>query len=203
MSDFLIYLRLGFDHITDPSGYDHILFVIALCAVYQLPQWRQVLILVTAFTIGHSITLALATLRLIHYSTDLIELLIPVTILITAVGNFFFQEKTSRSLATATNQRWRYGLALAFGLIHGMGFSNYLRSLLGREADILSPLLAFNVGLELGQLLIVSIVLAVSYLLIHVARVHQLRWVLLISGIVAGMAVSLLLENEYLATLRS
>lgn len=203
MSDFLIYLRLGFDHITDPSGYDHILFVIALCAVYQLPQWRQVLILVTAFTIGHSITLALATLRLIQYSTDLIELLIPVTILITAIGNFFFQEKTSRSSTTTTNQRWRYGLALAFGLIHGMGFSNYLRSLLGREADILSPLLAFNVGLELGQLLIVSIVLAVSYLLIHVARVPQLRWVLLISGIVAGMAVSLLLENEYLATLRS
>jgi len=200
MSDFLIYLRLGYDHITDPGGYDHILFVIALCAVYRLQQWRQVLILVTAFTLGHSITLALATLRLIHYSTDLIELLIPITILLTAISNFFFQDRPERSTATIVTQPWRYGLALAFGLIHGMGFSNYLRSLLGREADILSPLLAFNIGLELGQLLIVSFVLAVSYLLLNLARVAQLRWVLIVSGVVAGMAVSLLLDNEYLAT---
>lgn len=201
MSDFLIYLRLGYDHITDPGGYDHVLFVIALCAVYRIQQWRQVLILVTAFTIGHSVTLALATLRLIHYSTDLIELLIPVTILITAVSNFFFRDRSEQATATATTQPWRYGLALAFGLIHGMGFSNYLRSLLGREADILSPLLAFNVGLELGQLLIVSFVLAISYLLLNLARVAQLRWVLILSGVVAGMAISLLLDNEYLATL--
>jgi uncharacterized membrane protein len=200
MSDFLIYLRLGYDHITDPGGYDHILFVIALCAVYRIQQWRQVLILVTAFTLGHSITLALATLRLIHYSTDLIELLIPITILLTAISNFFFQDRHERSTATIVTQPWRYGLALAFGLIHGMGFSNYLRSLLGREADILSPLLAFNIGLELGQLLIVSFVLAVSYLLLNLARVAQLRWVLIVSGVVAGMAVSLLLDNEYLAT---
>ncbi len=201
MNDFLIYLRLGYDHITDPGGYDHVLFVIALCAVYRIQQWRQVLILVTAFTLGHSITLALATLRLIHYSTDLIELLIPVTILITAVSNFFFQDMSERSTATTVTQPWRYGLALAFGLIHGMGFSNYLRSLLGREADILSPLLAFNIGLELGQLLIVSFVLAISYLLLNLTRVAQLRWVLIVSGIVVGMAISLLLNNEYLATL--
>ena len=97
MDEFLIYLRLGFDHITDPSGYDHILFVVALCAVYTLRQWRQVLILVTAFTIGHSITLALATLQLIHYKTALIELLIPITILITAITNFFFQESKARA----------------------------------------------------------------------------------------------------------
>lgn len=201
MNDFLIYLRLGYDHITDPGGYDHILFVIALCAVYRIQQWRQVLILVTAFTLGHSITLALATLQLIRYSTDLIELLIPVTILITAVSNFFFLDRSERSTPPTVTQPWRYGLALAFGLIHGMGFSNYLRSLLGREADILSPLLAFNIGLELGQLLIVSFVLALSYLLLSLARVAQLRWVLVVSGIVAGMAISLLLDNEYLATL--
>ena len=133
MSDFFIYLRLGFDHITDPRGYDHILFVIALCAVYTIRQWRHVLVLITAFTIGHSITLALATLRLIHYSTALVELLIPITILITAITNFFFREAKMRvRTAPQTSRRWwRYGLALTFGLIHGMGFSNYLRSLLG------------------------------------------------------------------------
>lgn len=202
MDDFLIYLRLGFDHITDPRGYDHILFVIALCTGYTLRQWRQVLVLVTAFTIGHSITLALATLSIISYKTELIELLIPITILITAVGNFFYQEPKTRPLSTRIpGQRWRYGLALIFGLIHGMGFSNYLRSLLGREADILSPLLAFNLGLELGQLVIVSIVLGLAYLVLDVGQRSRLRWTLIVSGIVAGMAISLIISNEYLMTL--
>lgn len=198
MDDFLIYLRLGFDHITDPRGYDHVLFVVALCAVYTLRQWRQVLILVTAFTIGHSITLALATLQLIQYKTDLIEFLIPITILITAITNFFFQESKVRvsSMAKRPNRTWRYGLALAFGLIHGMGFSNYLRSLLGREATIIKPLLAFNIGLEIGQLVIVSLVLTVAYLLLNVARISRLRWTLIVSGIVAGMAISLII-NQY------
>lgn len=203
MSDFFIYLRLGFDHITDPSGYDHILFVIALCAVYTLSQWRQVLILVTAFTIGHSITLALATLNLIKYQTDLIELLIPVTILITASTNFVYQEPKSRSLPTTRNEKrpWRYALALAFGLIHGMGFSNYLRSLLGREADIVKPLLAFNIGLEIGQLVIVALMLTLTYLVLSVGHSSRLRWTLIVSGIVAGMAISLLISNEYLVSL--
>lgn len=197
MSDFLIYLRLGFDHITDPRGYDHILFVIALCAVYTIRQWRQVLILVTAFTIGHSITLALATLRLIDYSTVLVELLIPVTILITAIANFFYKEPKKRLLRTnrQPNVTWRYGLALAFGLIHGMGFSNYLRSLLGRESNIIQPLLAFNVGLELGQLLIVGMVLTLAYIVLDVLHSSRLRWTLIVSGIAAGMAISLIISR--------
>lgn len=202
MDEFFIYLRLGFDHITDPRGYDHILFVIALCAVYTLAQWRQVLILVTAFTIGHSITLALATLNLIHYKTDLIELLIPITILITAISNFFFQEsRLKRSARQPDNRSWRYGLALTFGLIHGMGFSNYLRSLLGREAAIVKPLLAFNIGLEIGQLVIVGLILSLAFVLLDILRSSRLRWTLIVSGIVAGMSLSLIINNEYLGEL--
>ncbi|WP_080237412.1 HupE/UreJ family protein [Spirosoma rigui] len=199
MSDFFIYLGLGFDHITDPRGYDHILFVVALCAIYTLRQWRQVLILVTAFTIGHSITLALATLRLIDYSTDFIELLIPITILITAITNFFYKEPRTRlmpvSAAKEPTRPWRYGLALVFGLIHGMGFSNYLRSLLGREASIVEPLLAFNIGLELGQLVIVSLILGLAFVVVDLLRNSRLRWTLIVSGIVAGMALSLIISR--------
>lgn len=172
----------------------------ALCAVYTIRQWRQVLVLVTAFTIGHSITLALATLRLLNYSTALVELLIPLTILVTAVANFFYKEPKKRLLRTTKqpNVTWRYGLALGFGLIHGLGFSNYLRSLLGREASIGQPLLAFNIGLELGQLLIVGLVLALSYGVLDVLKSSRLRWTLIVSGIVAGMALSLLITNDYL-----
>lgn len=199
MNDFLIFLRLGFDHITDPSGYDHILFVVALCAIYTLRQWRQVLILVTAFTVGHSITLALATLRLISYRTEWIELMIPLTILLTAILNFFQRDPKTRQRFTDRRSKasGRYVLALVFGLIHGLGFSNYLRSLLGREADIVKPLLAFNIGLEIGQLVIVSLVLTLAYLFIDRLRASQLRWTLIVSGVVAGMALSLILNNEY------
>jgi hypothetical protein len=201
MEDFLIYLGLGFDHITDPAGYDHILFVIALCAIYTLQQWRQVLVLITAFTLGHSLTLALATLRILEYSTDVIELLIPITILITAVTNFFYEEKTSRFDTRLQKERtWpRYALAAVFGLIHGMGFSNYLRSLLGRESDIIQPLLAFNIGLELGQLVIVALVLGVAWVAVERLESSKRTWTLIVSGIVAGMAFSLIINNKLVA----
>ena len=196
MSDFLIFLQLGFAHITDPTGYDHILFVVALCAVYSVRQWRQVLVLVTAFTIGHSITLALATWRLLNARTDVVELLIPVTILITAVTNFFWQP-TTPAWPSITNHR--YALALGFGLIHGLGFSTYLRSLLGREAAILTPLLAFNIGLELGQLLIVSAVLAVSFVAVDWGRVSRRDWIVAVSVLVSFMAISLILTSDLIA----
>ena len=201
MTDFFIYLGLGFDHITDPRGYDHVLFVIALCAIYRLKQWRQVLVLVTAFTIGHSITLALATLRIFEYSTAVVELLIPITILITAIVNFFHKEKPSRFAISRYKERsWsRYGLAAVFGLIHGMGFSSYLRSLLVRESNIVQPLLAFNIGLELGQLVIVIFVLGIAWLGVDRLGTSKRTWILIVSGIVAGMAISLILANKLVA----
>lgn len=198
MSDFATYLRLGFQHITDLNGYDHILFVVALCAMYRPRDWRQVLILVTAFTVGHSITLALATLRLFSYRTDFIEFLIPVTILATAIANFFYKEPEGRLRKTAAvpAPRVRYAMALLFGLIHGLGFSNYLRSLLGREASIVQPLLAFNVGLELGQLLIVAVVLALTFLVVDVGKTKKHDWKLILSGAVAGIALILTKDSD-------
>jgi hypothetical protein len=193
MSEFQAYLRLGFDHITDPNGYDHILFVLALCAIYAFKDWKKVLILITAFTVGHSVTLALATLKLITYRSDIIELLIPITIFITALSNYS-QNKVGENQAP----RLRYGLAVCFGLIHGMGFSNYLRSLLGEADSIVTPLFAFNLGLEIGQLAIVAVALTVATLVINLTRVPRFTWNHLISGVVAGMALSLILGNELL-----
>ena len=163
MTTFGLYLSLGFDHISDLAGYDHILFLVALCAVYSIRDWKRVLILVTAFTTGHTLTLALATLNLVPVPGDLIEFLIPVTIFITGLWNVVRAGDRS-----AASQRFKYGTALFFGLIHGMGFSYYLRSLLGMEEGILMPLFSFNVGLEIGQVMIVIIVLLISFLLVDV-----------------------------------
>jgi len=157
MSEFSLYFGLGKEHILDYlNGYDHILFVLALCAVYSVHDWKKILVLITAFTIGHSITLALATLEIISVKGELIEFFIPLTIFITSFSNLFREEKSIEKSRVQIN----YVFALFFGLIHGLGFSNFLRSLLGKDQNIISQLLAFNLGLELGQIIVVALFLA-------------------------------------------
>jgi len=197
MSDFQLYLQLGFQHITDVNGYDHIMFVIALCAIYRPNDWKKLAVLVTAFTLGHSVTLALATLQVITYRTEVIEFLIPITIFLTCILNFFHKSSDNTRFQKEKSSSLRYPMAMAFGLIHGMGFSNYLRSLLGKEESLIKPLLAFNVGLELGQLLIVLLTLVVSFLILDIFKVKKHDWNLILSGMVAGVALALITSADY------
>ncbi|MEM7078699.1 MAG: HupE/UreJ family protein [Pseudomonadota bacterium] len=193
MHPFKFYLQMGFEHISDLAGFDHILFLVALCAVYRLAQWRRLLILVTAFTIGHSITLALASLGTLTLSSELIEFLIPTTILLTALHNVIGQPAQADTKKMGRN----YAMALFFGLIHGMGFSNYFRALLMDDSSIVMPLLAFNLGIELGQLLVVAVIVSVAYLFLRTTRVQHREWNLFVSGMAAGMAVLLMAENRF------
>lgn len=192
MSDFTLYLLLGFKHIADFAALDHIVFIVSLCAVYEIRRWKNILILITAFTIGHSCTLALATLGYVRVPSELIEFLIPVTIFTTCMINVV---KSSKLADRKIN--FNYLMALFFGLIHGMGFSNYLRSMLGREASIWKPLLAFNTGLEIGQLMIVAVSLAAATLVIRLFRARQFDWNLFISGTGAGMAIMLMIQTKF------
>ena len=193
MSEFNLYLQLGFEHISDVNGYDHILFILALCAVYYVTAWRKLVVLVTAFTVGHSLTLAMATLGLVKVNSELIEFLIPVTIVLTCLANLYNYLWGSKSLPN--RNVLRYFSAVFFGLIHGLGFSNYLSALLGSSSDLLLPLFAFNLGLEFGQLLIVAFFLLLSYLIVGLAKVRFKWWVLVLSSIVLLMAGQLLVAK--------
>jgi hypothetical protein len=194
MSEFQLYFGLGKDHILDyVNGYDHILFVVALCALYLLRDWKQVLILVTAFTVGHSITLALSTLNIVSVNPKWIEFLIPVTIFITATSNIFRKEDSISN----RNLQINYFYAAFFGLIHGLGFSTYLKTILGRDRNIISQLLAFNLGLELGQIIIVAIFLIASFILIDLFGVNRKDWKLVISSAVAGIALILMKDHVF------
>jgi hypothetical protein len=193
MSDFGIFMEMGWDHILQRDGLDHKLFVIVLAALYQLSDWKKVLILVTAFTIGHSITLALATLGLIPFNIELIEFLIPVTIFLTALSNLFRKEHRIATSKVQTN----YVLAIGFGLIHGLGFSNYLRSIMGRDHEIASQLLAFNLGLEVGQIIIVAIFLLISFIFVDLLGIARRDWRLVISSAVGGVALYLMSRTDY------
>ncbi|MDR1667056.1 MAG: HupE/UreJ family protein [Bacteroidales bacterium] len=186
---FGLYLKLGIAHIADLQGYDHILFIVMLCAAYTLSRWKRVLVLVTAFTAGHSITLALATLDVVRPPTAWTEFLIPVTIFLTALSNLRTGD------AEKDGAVLKYAAALFFGLIHGLGFSTYLRSLLGASSSVGMPLLAFNIGVELGQIAIVLSILLLTAILNHLLRVKQRDWILVLSGAGAGISLMLIFER--------
>jgi hypothetical protein len=206
-SEFLVYLRLGFEHITDPGGYDHLLFVAALTASY-LGDLRRLFWLVTAFTLGHSITLALATIGLVRIDTGLVELLIPLTILATSLVNFVaIRAGTDTATGTAEvgfgpianrpgrHDRIRYAIAVGFGLIHGLGFSAFLRAALGGEASIFLPLLSFNIGLEVGQLAIVAALSLVAALLVGWLGISQRVWVRGLSSVTGLLALAIFVRR--------
>jgi hypothetical protein len=193
MGEFQLYFGLGRDHILDyANGYDHILFVLSLCAVYVVSDWKRIFVLVTAFTIGHSITLALATLSIISVNSSLVEFLIPLTIFSTSCSNLFKRDKSSTRIIQAN-----YVMALFFGLIHGMGFSNYLKALLGKDQSILSQLLAFNLGLEFGQIVIVGVFMAICFTLVDLMKVNRRDWKMVLSSAIAGIALILIKDRIF------
>ena len=194
MSEFQLYFGLGKDHILDyKNGYDHILFLVALCALYIGRDWKKILILVTAFTIGHSITLALSTLQIVNVKAELIEFLIPLTIFITAFSNLFKNENSISDRPMQMN----YLYASFFGLIHGLGFSNYLRSILGKNESIITQLFAFNLGLEFGQIIIVVLFMSVCFILVDLFGLNRRDWKMVISSAVAGIALILMKDHMY------
>ena len=196
MNPIDMYIKLGFQHISDLAGYDHILFLLALCAVYSIDQWRRLFILVTAFTVGHSITLALSSFGWVVIPSHIIEFLIPVTILITAIRNVAVPA-SDQLTDNQGNMTGHYLVALCFGFIHGMGFPNYFRALMMDSSSITIPLLGFNLGIEIGQLLVVSIIVIVASLVVKFAQVKHRDWNLFISGAAAGVSIVLMNETAF------
>ena len=189
MSDFGFYFSLGWEHIISWNALDHQLFILSLAAIYLLKDWRQVLVLVTAFTIGHSLTLALTVFNLIRFPSNWIEFLIPCTIVITAISNLFQRSFSPRAI------RINYFLALFFGLIHGMGFANKLRYILAEDQSIGWSLFGFNVGLEAGQIAVVLIILLISFLFVQLIKVDRVKWVIFTSAAAFGIATQMAVQR--------
>lgn len=194
MNEFSFYLQQGTTHILDLGGMDHLLFVITLCAIYRLEDWKKILILITAFTLGHSLTLALSSLGMLKINQDLVETLIPITILLTSISNIIQKKTPQRTVSI------NYLLAMGFGLIHGMGFSNFFRSMMMgiRDGGILGPLLSFNLGVEIGQIIIVVCFMIVLFLFTRISQVNHREWNLYVSGAGGGIATTMIIENLWL-----
>ncbi len=189
MQDFIFYFEEGWHHIISRDALDHQLFIAALAAIYTLKDWKQVLILVTAFTIGHSLTLALSVFDIVRINSRLVEILIPVTIVLTAFSNLFQKRFTPRSI------RINYFLALFFGLIHGLGFANSIRMMLASDQQLGWGLFGFNVGLEAGQVVVVLVLLLVAKIVMDYFRVNRRDYVIFLSAAVMSLAVQMIVQR--------
>ena len=191
MDDFILYLKMGLNHVLDFSAYDHILFLIALAVIFSFDQLKKILWLITLFTVGHSITLALSAYGVLKVDVKIVEFLIPVTIFITGVVNILNLGKSSSKGGI------NLIFALFFGLIHGLGFSNYFRMMIGREEDKLMPLIEFALGIELSQVIIVLGILTVGAILQSFFKVTKRDWVLVTSAIVIGFVIPMMIERVF------
>ena len=183
---FKTFFNSGFEHILDINAYDHVLFIISICLLANFKSWKKLLVLVTAFTIGHSLTLALSALEIVTIPAIIIETAIPITIILSAIDNIYQAGKNETYSP-------KYFLVLIFGFIHGMGFSNYFKALLGREEDIVGPLFAFNVGVEVAQLCIVALSLVVLFIL-SIIGVKQKHSTIIGSCLIIAISLFLLFK---------
>lgn len=192
MEDFILYFKIGLTHVLDYKAYDHILFLIALTVVFNFRKINKVLWLITLFTIGHSITLALSTYNILNFPKKIIEFLIPLTICITALLNIFTARKV-----TLGKQNLNLFFALFFGLVHGLGFSNFFKMMVGREENKLFPLLEFALGIEIAQIIIILSILILGSLLENLLRVSKRDWILVTSSIVIGFALQMMMDRIF------
>ncbi len=193
MSEFLIYFQIGLQHVLDIHAYDHVLFLMALVIPFTFKDWKRILLSVTLFTLGHTTALLLSVYEILFVKVNVVELLIPITILITAFFNLFTIGKTNRK----ESLNLIFLITLFFGVIHGLGFSNYFKTILGGSSNSkLVPLLEFALGIEGAQIAVVFAVLIVAYVTQSLFKFSKRDWILVSSAFIIGVVVPMILENE-------
>lgn len=193
MSEFWIYFEIGLRHVLDLSAYDHVLFLIALTVPYAFKDWKRLLLLVSIFTIGHTLALLLSVFGVIIIKGNLVEFLIPITILIVAFFNLFTAGKSSKNESISVV----VFITLFFGIIHGLGFASYFKSLLGGSPQSkLLPLSEFALGIEAAQIVVVFVVLILSYIVQTFFRFSKRDWTLVMSSFIIGVVLPMIVESE-------
>lgn len=192
MNDFWIFFKVGLHHVLDVHGYDHLLFLIVLTVPYVVKEWKKILILVSFFTLGHTLSLLLSVFNVVSVKVILVEFLIPITILVTAVFNLIMAGKSAKNGSLT----FVGSVTVFFGIIHGLGFSNYFNSILpGKPAEKLGPLLEFALGIESAQIITVIAVLILGFIAQTLFRFNKRDFTLIMSSFVIGVLVPLLIEN--------
>ena len=193
MTDFWIYVEIGLKHVLDINGYDHVLFLMALTVSNSFHEWKRMLLFITIFTIGHTLALVLSVFDVLHINEGLVEFLIPITILVTALYNFVMVRKSFKKESIKTTAL----ITLFFGVIHGLGFSNYFKTILpGNASDKVAPLFEFSIGIEGAQLAVVLTVLIFSYSVQNLFKVAKRDFSMVVSAFIIGVVLPIIIKNE-------
>lgn len=192
MESFLIFLKVGLTHVLNIHSYDHILFLIALSAPYIAKEWKRIIILVSLFTLGHSLSLLLSVFNIVKVSENWVELLILATILIVAFYNLILVGKSYKK----TNINFIAVVTILFGIVHGLGFSNYFNSILpGKATEKIFPLFEFALGIELAQIIVVISVLILAFIIQTLFRFNKRDFIIIMSSFVLGVVLPMIIEN--------
>lgn len=193
MSQFWIYFQIGLKHILDVYAYDHVLFLIALAIPFSFKDWKRILLLITLFTLGHTMALLLSVFGIIAIKVKVVELLVPVTILIIALFNLFTAGKSNKKEGLNVV----FFITLFFGIIHGLSFSNYFQAIArGAAVSKLLPMGEFALGIEAAQIIVVFVLLVLSYIVQTVFRFSKRDWTLVLSAFIIGVVLPMIIENE-------
>ncbi len=187
----MFYIEIGLHHVLDWKAYDHILFLAVLTIYYSFKDWKKVLWLITAFTVGHTLSLALSAYNILYIKIDIIEFLIPLTILITAIYNLIIIKKQPKSIKIITF------FALAFGLIHGIGFSSYFKIMVNDIENKALPLIEFAIGIEIAQLIVVLCILVLNFIVLNILNKSKRDWIMVVSSIVIGIIIPMIIERKF------
>lgn len=191
MDNFLFYVNLGLTHVLDWQAYDHVLFFIVLTVFYGFKDWKKVIWLVTAFTIGHMISLGMATYKLFQPRIDIIEFLIPLSIFLTGVYNILTVKSPPKNI------KIKASISFVFGLVHGIGFSNYFGMVVDDANNKLMPLIEFAIGIEIAQIIVVLFILLLGFLMVEVLKRSKRDWIMIVSAIVIGIVIPMLIERKF------
>ena len=193
MDLFWVYFQIGLKHVLDINSYDHILFLLALTVPYAFKDWKKVLLLISIFTIGHTLALLLSIFGIITIKASFVEFLIPISIFFAAIYNLFTAGKSSKNSSISLIGF----LTLFFGIIHGLGFSNYFNTILsGNATDKLIPTLEFALGIETAQIIIVFMVLLLSFIVQNFLKFSKRDWTLVVSSLIIGIVIPMIVESE-------
>lgn len=193
MDLFWVYFQIGLKHVLDINSYDHILFLLALTVPYAFKDWKKVLLLISIFTIGHTLALLLSVFGIITIKASFVEFLIPISIFFAAIYNLFTAGKSSKNSSISLIGF----LTLFFGIIHGLGFSNYFNTILsGNATDKLIPTLEFALGIETAQIIIVFLVLLLSFIVQNFLKFSKRDWTLVVSSVIIGIVIPMIVESE-------
>ena len=192
LDNFWFNVQYGINHVLDFNGYDHVLFLMALTVPYTFRDWKRILILVSTFTLGHTLSLVLAAYDIVSINGNLVEFLIPITILIVALYNIFTAGKKSKEQKIGV----LFLTTLFFGLIHGLGFAREFKMFIGKAESKVMPLIEFALGIEIAQVIIVFVVLFLGFFTQTIFRFSRRDWVMVLSAIVVGLVIPMLIESD-------